>query len=99
MSVETESVAISTIMQGRTNEELFEAREMEERKQLMRDQNAKNQMKLDNPTLMEEYDRYSEASAPLDEILNMRAQDPKQMKAGQESGLVNSAFTNNKFFR
>lgn len=72
MSIETESVAISTIMQGRTNEELFEAREMEERKQLMRDQMKKNQMKMDNPTLMEEFETHSAASMPLDEILNMR---------------------------
>ena len=37
MSMETESVQISTIMAGKTNEELYEAKEMEERRQLMRD--------------------------------------------------------------
>lgn len=65
----------------------------------MRDQIKRNQMMEDNPTLLDDYEARSEMSQPLDEILAMRQQDPKQMKPGQETGVVNSAFTNNKFFR
>lgn len=37
-SVTSESVAISTIMAGRTNQEIYAERDMEERRQLMADQ-------------------------------------------------------------
>lgn len=50
-------------------------------------------------TLVEEFDRFSEASQPLDEIIAIRATDPRQMKPGQETQLENNAFKNNKFFR
>jgi len=35
----------------------------------------------------------------LDEIIAIRANDPRQMKPGQETTLVNSVFKNDKFFR
>jgi len=32
--------------------------------------------------MLEDFERHSEASQPLDEILAIRANDPKQMKVG-----------------
>jgi hypothetical protein len=82
-SVTSESVAISTIMQGRTNSENNADRDMAERKQLMADQIAKNQMIKENGgAMVEDFERHSEVSQPLDEILAIRANDPKQMKLG-----------------
>ena len=49
--------------------------------------------------MAEEYEKVSNASQPLDEIIAIRAQDPKVMKPGQETQLNNNAFSNKNFFR
>lgn len=42
----------------------------------------------------------SDASQPIDQIIAIRANDPKLMKEGQETQIAtNDAFTNEKFFR
>ena len=53
---------------------------------LMEDQIRKNQLMAERgDSLMDDYDKTSEVSQPLDEILAIRAADPKHMKPGQES--------------
>ena len=73
---------------------------MEERRMLMQDKIRQNQMAAERgDTLLDEYERFSEVSQPLDEIIASRNADPKQMKPGQESKLTNAALMNKKFFR
>lgn len=94
------SVALSTIMAGKTQGDLHDARDKEERKMLMEEQIKKNQFAAEHgDTILDEFEKYSEASQPLDEILAIRANDPKLMKPGQSTSLVNNAFMNTKFFR
>lgn len=85
-------------MQGKTQAELYDARDAEERKELARDLQRRQELGL-NGSLADEFERFSEASAPLDEIIAIRATDPKKMKAGQDYKEVNSAFKNDQFFR
>lgn len=92
----SESVAISTVMQGRTNAEIYEAREAEERRRLMHEQLRQRQA---GDTLLDDFERVSDGSNAIDDIIAIRANDPRKMKPGQESGDVCSAFTNPKFFR
>ena len=72
------SVAISTIMQGRTNADLAAEQNLAERKQLMADQIAKNKFLAENGgAMLDDFEKHSEASQPLDEIIAIRANDPR----------------------
>ena len=61
-SATSKSVAVSTIMQGKTNADLYNAREMEERKQLMRDKIRQNELDAERGSLLDDFEQYSEAS-------------------------------------
>ena len=50
-------------------------------------------------SLLDDYERFSDASQPLEEILAIRANDPKLMKPGAETKTTNNAFVNTKFYR
>ena len=50
-------------------------------------------------SLLDEFERGSAASEPLDNIMAIRRTDPKSMKPGQEVGLMLNAVSNDKFFR
>ena len=54
---------------------------------------------MESGQLLDEFEKHSDASQPLDEILAIRAADPKAMKLGQETSLKSTAFQNPKFFR
>ena len=80
-SVTSHSVAISTIMQGKTNDDLQAERDLEERKMLMEDQIRKNaEAEARGDSLYDEYDKASIASQPIEDILSIRPQDPRMMK-------------------
>ena len=62
-SVTSASVAISTIMQGKTKGDLFDAQEAEERKMLMEDQIRKNQLAAERgDNLLDDFEKASEVS-------------------------------------
>jgi|FrelakmetLWP11LW_1041352.scaffolds.fasta_scaffold370695_1 hypothetical protein len=65
-------------MQGRTNSDLVAEKDLAERKQLMAEQLARNRFLEENGgAMLDEFERHSEASQPLDEIIAIRANDPK----------------------
>ena len=89
-------------MQGKTNADLEDEREMAERKMLMEEQIRRNaELAERGMSLHDEFDNFSEVSQPVDEILRVRAQDPRTMKPGQESKDVAgpNAFFNKNLFR
>ena len=70
-------------MQGKTNADLAEERELQERKELKEDKMRRDaELEARGLSLADEYEGFSEASQPIDEILKVRAQDPRMMKPG-----------------
>ena len=70
-------------MQGKTNADLAEERELQERKELKEDKMRRDaELEARGLSLADEYEGVSEASQPIDEILKVRAQDPRMMKPG-----------------
>ena len=100
-SVTSQSVAISTIMKGKTNDDLQAERDLEERKMLMEEQLRKNaEAEARGDSLYDEFEKASVASQPVDDILRIRAQDPRLMKPeNQTKDGAGAAFVNPKYYR
>lgn len=67
---------------------------------LMEEQIAKNaELEARGMTLQDEFDGMSEASQPIDNILKVRAQDPRLMKPDKATkDVAGPAFANQKHF-
>lgn len=66
----------------------------------MADQIEKN--RLADAGLLDDFEKMSDMSQPIDAIIAIRTNDPKKMKEGQETKLNmldTKAFGNDKFFR
>ena len=92
-SVSSRSAQLDAIMGGRTAAEIHNARNAEERKQLAAE---RQRMLAEGDTLMDAFERGSEASVALDNIVRARTTDPKVMK---EERKVDHTKTNSDFFR
>ena len=89
-SITSESVHISTVMQGLNMGDVLAAKDAEERRQLLLEQKARQGE--DGEGIASDLDAYSEASFAIDRIIQVRNKDPKQQKPGQATTLADNVF-------